>query len=134
MFAPKFQPRQPFKQRLNREVTEAVSFLQDFMKKKLTAEMVAAFGECVKKGLIDKYQAHWHEANPEKGSGFRCIRIHYINMDPVITEGARASGILNISQYFPSELCLWVDPNIVEYRIGDFGSINTLYRHTEPDS
>lgn len=63
------------------------------------------------------------------GSGFRCIRINAEIHDPCIAKAACNSHISHtvIRDLLPQEITLWIDPQIVSYRIGENGSISTLY-------
>lgn len=63
------------------------------------------------------------------GSGFRCIRLNAEIHDPCIAKAAGNSHISHtiIRDLLPQEITLWIDPCIVSYRIGENGSISTLY-------
>lgn len=63
------------------------------------------------------------------GSGFRCIRVNAEIHDPCIEKAAKDSKISQtvIRDLLPQEITLWIDPQIVSYRIGENGSISTLY-------
>lgn len=81
----------------------------------------------------EHYQHHWFPDRPQKGSGYRCIRINH-EMDPLIGRAAGRIG-LTAAQLFsllPRELTLWVDPYEVSYRIGEDGSICVLYEAEPP--
>lgn len=76
----------------------------------------------------EQYKHHWFPDRPNKGSGYRCIRINH-KMDPLVGQAGQRIG-LSIQQLYlllPSELTLWVDPFEVSYRIGEDGSICVLY-------
>jgi hypothetical protein len=53
-------------------------------------------------------------------------------MDPVLALAAASAGIDEscLMSVLPSELTLWVDPNDVCYRIGEDGSIGSLFVNT----
>lgn len=40
--------------------------------------------------LIQKFQGHWYEENPERGSAFRCI--HMDPIDPLLKDVAKETG------------------------------------------
>ena len=54
-------------------------------------------------------------------------------MDPVIGQAADNCGLSSqfLSQIFPSELTMWINPREVQYRIGENGSIRVLYEYKE---
>ena len=72
--------------------------------------------------LSERFKDHWDTRNPNKGSAYRCIRINS-KMDPIVSEAAKATGLKDISKYFPAEFTMWIDPRDVSYRFGEDGSI-----------
>lgn len=89
--------------------------------------------DCVCLLSPDHYQHHWFPDRPQKGSGYRCIRINH-EMDPLLCQAACRVG-LNSERLFsllPRELTLWIDPYEVSYRIGEDGSICVLYESEPP--
>lgn len=83
----------------------------------------------------EHYQHHWFPDRPQKGSGYRCIRINH-EMDPLIGRAAGRIGLTSgqLFSLLPRELTLWVDPYEVSYRIGEDGSICVLYEAEPPVS
>lgn len=83
--------------------------------------------------FTDHYQHHWFPDRPQKGSGYRCIRINH-EMDPIIGRSAIRIGLTSEQLFglLPRELTLWVDPYEVSYRIGEDGSICVLYEAEAP--
>lgn len=81
----------------------------------------------------EHYQHHWFPDRPQKGSGYRCIRINH-EMDPIIATAANRIGLTSeqLFSLLPRELTLWVDPYEVSYRIGEDGSICVLYEAEAP--
>jgi protein Tob/BTG len=79
--------------------------------------------------LLEKYNNHWYENNPRKGSAFRCIRINGDTPEPLLEKAALGCGLKErtLRQLLPAELTLWVDPQSVSYRIGENGSISVLF-------
>ncbi len=73
---------------------------------------------------------HWYPEKPDKGSGFRCIRVNSVTPDSFVQKIAEDSGITRIRDVLPAELTLWIDPGEVSYRIGEEGSICRHY-HAE---
>lgn len=84
---------------------------------------------------LEHYQNHWFPDRPQKGSGYRCIRINH-EMDPLIGRAANRIGLTSgqLFSLLPRELTLWVDPYEVSYRIGEDGSICVLYEAEPPVS
>lgn len=82
--------------------------------------------------LLEKYNNHWYEANPRKGSAFRCIRINGDTPEPLLEKAALGCGLKErtLRKLLPAELTLWIDPQSVSYRIGENGSISGLYDGT----
>lgn len=111
------------------EVKAAVRFLTQVLLKNvgsLPSETVESFGRTLEKKLCSHYRGHWFPERPHKGSAFRCIRINH-KMDPLLADVGKNCGIFNLSDLFPLELTLWVDPYEVCFRVGENGSIGTLY-------
>lgn len=123
------------------EVSAAASFVCRLLRSRghLSDVQLQVFREGLAQALSEHYQHHWFPDRPQKGSGYRCIRINH-EMDPLIGRAAGHIG-LTAGQLFsllPRELTLWVDPYEVSYRIGEDGSICVLYeaeppaKHTTP--
>ncbi|XP_043925103.1 protein BTG2-like [Protopterus annectens] len=89
------------------------------------------FSHAFREALSEHYLHHWFPDRPDKGSGYRCIRINH-KMDPIISKVASSIGLdsQHLHRLLPSELTLWVDPYEVSYRIGEDGSICVLYEAT----
>ncbi|XP_071959968.1 protein BTG2-like [Antedon mediterranea] len=112
------------------EITSAVTFLSNLLRTRRVPENVLEdFCTELDSRLNEKYEKHWFPERPVRGSGFRCMRINILNMDPLILQSAIAAGIprSRIQKLLPSELTIWVDPFEVAYRIGEDGSICTFY-------
>lgn len=111
------------------EVGSAAVFLSNFLKSKAGDRQAEEFRENLERVMVDHYDSHWHEATPHKGSGYRCLRIHNNQMDPLVLKAALQCGLnrRQLTSYLPHEITLWVDPSEVAYRIGEEGSIGMLY-------
>ncbi|XP_051974637.1 protein BTG1-like [Xyrauchen texanus] len=112
------------------EITAAVGFLSRFLRIKghVNDRQLQTFSQSLQDILAEQYMHHWFPDRPNKGSGYRCIRINH-KMDPLVGQAGQRIG-LSIQQLYvllPSELTLWVDPFEVSYRIGEDGSICVLY-------
>ena len=122
------------------EIETAVKFLSDFLRSKnngnhngrqqVKKEQVDEFSACLQKILLERFQGHWHPAQPWRGSGFRCIINQSANgtIDPILLIVGRTAGIPEflLRRFLPVEMAVWIDPNDVSYRIGEQGSICSL--------
>ena len=119
---------------MKEEVSRAASFIASLFK-----GLPCSFNNCFEKCLIDvliaSYTGHWHADVPTKGNAFRCVTIFQSNIDDRILEAWESTSKhfelnFNLSSMLatlPKELSIWVDPCVVSYRIGDFGSIAELW-------
>jgi len=125
------------------EIQSAADFLLNIIrthsdggsgKSRLNEEQLKAFHAAVSDCLTQQYENHWFPETPLKGSGYRCIRING-TFDPVIAKAGIATGMppRTLSQMFPTELTMWVNPAEVSYRIGENGSICVLYEDLSLD-
>jgi len=116
------------------EVHSAADFLMNLLRVRqqsssLSETQLHSFRGSLIIVLLEKYNNHWYENNPRKGSAFRCIRINGETAEPLIEKAATNCGlnVINIRRQLPAELTLWIDPSTVCYRIGENGSISVLY-------
>uniref|UniRef100_A0A0E9X6V4 Anti-proliferative protein domain-containing protein n=1 Tax=Anguilla anguilla TaxID=7936 RepID=A0A0E9X6V4_ANGAN len=104
------------------EVTAAAGFVSSLLRTRgfLTEQQLQIFSDCLHQALSEHYKDHWFPEKPQKGSGYRCIRINH-EMDPIISKVARRIGLNSHHLYelLPRELTMWVDPYEVSYRIGE---------------
>ncbi|CAB1354068.1 unnamed protein product [Coregonus sp. 'balchen'] len=112
------------------EVTAAATFVSRLLRTRgfLSEHQLHDFRDCLQQSLSEHYQNHWFPDRPQKGSGYRCIRMNH-EMDPIIGRAAGRIGLTSDQLFalLPRELTLWVDPYEVSYRIGEDGSICVLY-------
>ncbi|XP_036390078.1 protein BTG2-like [Megalops cyprinoides] len=117
------------------EVAAAAGFVSSLLRTRgfLSEQQLQIFSDCLQQALSEHYKHHWFPDRPQKGSGYRCIRINH-EMDPIISKVARRIGLngQQLYQLLPRELTLWVDPYEVSYRIGEDGSICVLYEAEVP--
>ncbi|KZC14891.1 PREDICTED: protein BTG2-like [Dufourea novaeangliae] len=119
------------------EIVSAADFLVHLLRLQtgqLSERQLAMFKSSLTEVLRHRYRDHWFPDRPNRGSGYRCLRING-KMDPVIAQAGANVGLLPtvLHSLFPSELTMWIDPSEVSYRIGENGSICVLYERTEPD-
>jgi len=120
------------------EIVSAADFLVHLLRLQagqLSERQLEMFKSSLTEVLRHRYRDHWFPDRPNRGSGYRCIRING-KMDPVIAQAGANVGLLPtvLHSLFPSELTMWIDPSEVSYRIGENGSICVLYERTEPES
>lgn len=103
------------------EVQFAVNFLIGYLVNKLPRRRVQLFHEELVKRLTKKFEGHWYPEKPCKGSGYRCLLITD-SLDPVLSSAAKESGlnVKDVKANLPEKLCLWIDPQEVSFRIGEF--------------
>lgn len=111
------------------EIQVAVNFFIGYLVNKLPRRRVQLFNEEVVKKLTKKFEGHWYPEKPCKGSGYRCLLITD-SLDPVLSSAAEASGLSakDVKANLPEKLCLWIDPHEVSFRIGEQGSVKTIYK------
>ncbi|XP_014488734.1 PREDICTED: protein BTG2-like [Dinoponera quadriceps] len=119
------------------EIVSAADFLVHLLRLQagqLSERQLEMFKSSLTEVLRHRYRDHWFPDRPNRGSGYRCIRING-KMDPVIAQAGANVGLLPtvLHNLFPSELTMWIDPSEVSYRIGENGSICVLYERTEPE-
>ena len=119
------------------EIVSAADFLVHLLRLQtgqLSEPQLDNFKLSLTQVLRRRYRDHWFPDRPNRGSGYRCLRING-KMDPVIAQACSDAGLTAASLHslFPSELTMWIDPAEVSYRIGENGSICVLYERTEPD-
>jgi len=113
------------------EIQKACQFLTNYITPQVSESQAKLFGLILSTLLHAKYACHWDLKNPSKGNAFRAITIFNERLDSTIVSAAHAASITNIGKYLPNELCLWIDPYNVSYKIGDYGNIITLYESPE---
>ncbi|KAK9954375.1 hypothetical protein ABG768_016446 [Culter alburnus] len=113
------------------EVSVAATFISGLLSSSvsLTGDQLQLFTHSLTDALLEHYRHHWFPHAPCRGSGYRCLRINR-KMDPLIGKAASAVGLTQEQLFssLPIELTLWVDPSEVSYRIGEDGSICSLYK------
>ncbi|XP_014206409.1 protein BTG2-like [Copidosoma floridanum] len=116
------------------EIVSAADFLVQLLRLQtgqLSEIQLQSFKASLTELLRRRYRDHWFPDKPNRGSGYRCIRINS-KMDPVIAQAGIKVGLVPnlLHSLFPSELTMWIDPAEVSYRIGENGSICVLFEGT----
>lgn len=113
------------------EIHVAINYVMSQLYEKLPRRRVNIFGEELEKALKEKFEGHWYPDAPEKGSGYRCLKVGRAidPPDPLLEKAAYDSGldVQDILEHLPKELNVWIDPGEVSFRIGDKGSTEILY-------
>lgn len=76
--------------------------------------------------LTARYKKNWYPENPERGSGYRCIRVNTQSIDPTVVESLKRADIDIVKGLIITEVTIWVDPGVVSVRIGEDGSIGPI--------
>jgi len=115
---------------MHEEISAAVIFLARLIEKgeNFNHKKLEEFKTCLSELLIKRFENHWFPDSPQKGQGYRCIRVNEIDRhDASLEKAARACGIKYEDMKLPVELTIWVDPNEVCCRFGENkGSYCTL--------
>lgn len=70
--------------------------------------------------LEERFNDHWFPERPQKGQGYRCIRLNgFSRPDPLIHKAASETGLDYGDLKLPVEFTLWVDPLEVSCRFGE---------------
>eukprot|EP00123_Amoebidium_parasiticum_P022199 comp8203_c0_seq1/m.3648 comp8203_c0_seq1/g.3648 ORF comp8203_c0_seq1/g.3648 comp8203_c0_seq1/m.3648 type:complete len:147 (-) comp8203_c0_seq1:25-465(-) len=114
---------------MRQEVEAAANFLGTLLTRsgQVSGEKVVEFQRLLVDTFEKCYVAGWHPAEPLRGSGNRCLRIHPFKMDPLLAEVAEIVGISHLSECLPKELTLWVDPGCVCYRTQERGPLLLVF-------
>ncbi|XP_065210195.1 protein Tob1 [Planococcus citri] len=116
---------------MHMEIHVAINYVMSQLYEKLPRRRVNIFGEELEKALKEKFEGHWYPDAPEKGSGYRCLKVGRAidPPDPLLEKAAYDSGldVQDILEHLPKELNIWIDPGEVSFRIGDKGPTEILY-------
>lgn len=112
------------------EIAAAVVFITRMVKKNdlLSQDQVENFSNKLTSLLLEKFRGHWYTEKPLKGQGYRCIRMNSTEpCDPLLLQAAGETGLKYSDLKMPVEMTLWVDPDEVCCRFGEFrGSYCTI--------
>ena len=105
------------------ELRIAVEFLLSFVVNKFKIENTEGFVQSLISLLAKKFEGHWYPQHPNKGSAYRCISL-CDQLDGVLIKAAKESGLETslLEDSLPKRLDLWIDPQEVSYRIGNYFS------------
>ncbi|XP_057312993.1 protein BTG1-like [Hydractinia symbiolongicarpus] len=113
------------------EIKSAVEFFTHILsiQGSIPPHKLEKFSQCLEALLYTKFEQHWHPQKPMLGSAFRCIRITQKHMDTDIDKAASMSDVTFavLVNALPREFTMWIDPEDVSYRIGEEGSICSIF-------
>lgn len=101
---------------MREEISAAVIFLARLLEKSenFNQRQLEEFKTCLSKFLKERFENHWFPDFPQKGQGYRCIRVNELDRhDSSLEKAAVACGIKYEDMKLPVELTIWVDPNEV---------------------
>lgn len=122
--------------KMKSEVQTAVDYIRSHLYNKLPRRRVDVLAEELEQALYDKFAGHWYPGYPNKGSGYRCIRISQQKVDDAVKSAVIRSGleIHEVVENLPGDLCIWIDPGEVSYRITEKGVVTVIYKKEEEES
>lgn len=108
------------------EIQLALNYLATHLYNKLPRRRINLFTELLTITLKQKFLNHWYPQSPEKGSAFRCLK----TTDPLLKLAAIESNLNynDIIDNLPKDLCIWIDPGEVSYRVVEGGQSVVLWR------
>ncbi|XP_072022213.1 protein Tob2-like [Amphiura filiformis] len=112
------------------ELASAINFILGHLYNKLPRRRVDIFAEELEKAMEMKFAGHWYPGYPNKGSGYRSLRVSQTLLDPAIAIAIHESGLNldDIVSNLPEDLMVWVDPGEVSYRVGEKGIVTVIYK------
>lgn len=121
---------------MNIEIDHAVDFLLHFVKAPIviSEKQRKRFRKLARIQLSEKFRGHWNKLIPIKGNAYRCLSFSKHQMDPIIRNIAQETNLYDcLKLKLPSDLVLWIDPGIVSYCIGEYGTVNLIYDELNPN-
>jgi protein Tob/BTG len=115
---------------MKKEISAACHFLIRLMgNKAISATQRKQFSKTLQTLLSEKFRAHWDEESPMRGNAYRALSTFHGNIDVTIRHAAQSASIEAqlLNEKLPSEFVIWIDPKQVSYRIGDYGTVHSLY-------
>jgi protein Tob/BTG len=113
------------------EIERAVDFLTSYIEKhpSIPRDKLEGWRGQLQAILKQRFQSHWDTDNVIKGNGYRAITFLRNELDFVLLEACKTSGVssIHVTESLPRELVLWIDPYNVSYRSGDHMNVITIY-------
>ncbi|KAJ2551226.1 hypothetical protein EV175_003769 [Coemansia sp. RSA 1933] len=78
--------------------------------------------------LSERYKGHWDVEQTAVGSGYRSLS-NWRSLDGRLVEAATRSEVSVglLERVMPRDIIVWCDPHSVTYRVGDHGTVYTVY-------
>ena len=116
---------------MRKEVSKAVDIFHKIAfknletKKVISESQIRLFISIFTELLLVRYEKYWFPDDPERASGYRCIRVNRQSIDPVVGESLCKAGFPKSKhkQLISHDVTVWVDPGVVSMRIGEDGSV-----------
>ncbi|PVV04609.1 hypothetical protein BB560_000898 [Smittium megazygosporum] len=112
---------------------QEINHLADFILSKIPDSSVSQqnrkkFRESLVSELVKKYTSHWYPESSQQGSGYRAIA-NWGSLDPLLLRAIKNSNLdpLVFEKLLSLDMTIWCDPYHVCYRIGDHGTIYTIF-------
>jgi BTG family len=99
----------------------AISFLCNY----IPADLHSAFYTYLQLALEDRFTPLWRNQN---ASALRTIKVLGGRCDRILID---ALIYLNLPMVFPNEMCIYIDPDCVSFRLQDESRLQTLWRMPE---
>ncbi|KAJ2398484.1 hypothetical protein GGI05_000040 [Coemansia sp. RSA 2603] len=111
------------------EIDSAANFWLRFVQdNQLSSDKKEALRQSLISVLHERYTGHWHPEQTNVGSGYRSLS-NWRKLDTVFVEAAHQANVPVevLEKSFPRDIILWCDPYNVTYRVGDHGTVYTVY-------
>ena len=84
--------------------------------------------------LTLKYDGHWDPYNPCIGSAYRAITCFQGQVDDLVLKAGEQVGLSpnEMSHLLPYNFIIWVDPNEVSIRMGEYGYPRNIWSQKAP--
>ncbi|KAJ2518098.1 hypothetical protein H4217_003547 [Coemansia sp. RSA 1939] len=92
------------------------------------AERKEALREALMAVLRERYAGHWDVDQTAVGSGYRSVS-NWRGVDGALAEAAGRARVpvAVLERLLPRDVVVWCDPHSVTYRVGDHGTVYTVY-------
>ncbi|KAJ2659847.1 hypothetical protein IWW48_003253 [Coemansia sp. RSA 1200] len=92
------------------------------------AERKEALREALMEVLRERYAGHWDVDQTAVGSGYRSVS-NWRGVDGALAEAAGRARVpvAVLERLLPRDVVVWCDPYSVTYRVGDHGTVYTVY-------
>ncbi|TPX36499.1 hypothetical protein SmJEL517_g01335 [Synchytrium microbalum] len=110
------------------EIEQAVKYLsQGYLPKNYSRDKVEQFELLLSTALERRFEGHWDPSRPHVGNAFRAVSINAGRCDSLLQSVITEIGLAKSDNHFPADLCIWIDPHCVSYKVGEYGIAQNLY-------